>query len=242
MPSPFTPSSDSRASACRASARLVCTLAALVALVAGGPAALAGSLQHHKHPQRSAKKITLEKVDLPDMGLTSYWVPDEGQKYELRLARRGDDVLDIVYRVGDNYVPQALAKLSDYLHDNHNFEVKDYNPRTFDVLHTMLARLKRSDSVIEVLSAYRTKETNDALRASRRTNAAEHSHHIEGDALDFRVPGVPAARLRDAALSLRAGGVGYYPRGQFVHVDTGPVRKWTYVPHRGKRSRRHRRS
>jgi uncharacterized protein YcbK (DUF882 family) len=106
----------------------------------------------------------------------------------------------------------------------------------------MLAKLNRSTSVIEILSGYRTKETNDALRESGTTNAAEHSQHIEANALDLRVPGVPAAELRDAALSLGAGGVGYYPKSQFIHVDTGPVREWTFAPRGGRHSRRHRRA
>jgi uncharacterized protein YcbK (DUF882 family) len=168
-------------------------------------------------------------------------VPEDGQQYELKLARGGGDIIDVIYRVGDTYIPEALDKLSEFLRDSHNDEVKSYDPRTFDLLHTMLAKLNRSSSVIEVLCGYRTKETNDALRASGTTNAAEHSQHIEANALDIRVPGIPAVQLRDAALSLDAGGVGYYPKGQFVHVDTGPVRKWTFAPHRAVHShRRHR--
>lgn len=162
-------------------------------------------------------------------------LPEEGQKYELRLAQRGGEAIDVVYRVGNTYIPEALDKLSNFLHDSHNDEVKSYDPRTFDVLHTMLAKLNRSTSAIEILSGYRTKATNDALRASGTTNAAEHSQHIEGKAIDIRVPGVAASELRDAALSLNAGGVGYYPAGQFVHVDTGPVREWVYAPHKGSR-------
>jgi uncharacterized protein YcbK (DUF882 family) len=101
----------------------------------------------------------------------------------------------------------------------------------------MLAKLGKSDGVIDVLSGYRSQETNDELRASGTTNAAEHSQHIVAKAVDLRVDGVPAPVLRDAALSLNAGGVGYYPKSQFVHVDTGPVRQWTYSPHAGHRSR-----
>jgi uncharacterized protein YcbK (DUF882 family) len=182
-------------------------------------------------------KHLLLNVSLPGMGLIPYDdddVPDgseDGQKFELKLARQSGEIIDVVYRVGDTYIPEALDQLSSFLHDSHNDEVKDYDPRTFDVLHTILAKLDRSSSMIEILSAYRTQETNDALRASGTTNAAEHSQHIEAKALDIRVPGVPAANLRDAALSLGAGGVGYYPKSQFIHVDTGPVREWTYAPH-----------
>jgi uncharacterized protein YcbK (DUF882 family) len=185
----------------------------------------------------------LSNVAMPTLGsISDQDVPDDGQKYELKLVRQSGVILDVVYRVGDTYILDSLYTLSDFLRDSHNDEVKSYNPRTFDVLHTMLRKLNRSSSAIEVLCGYRTKETNDALRETGTTNAAEHSEHIEGDALDIRVPGVPAAQLRNAALSLGAGGVGYYPKGQFVHVDTGPVRKWTFSPHRARHRHRHPRS
>ncbi|MGD0938830.1 MAG: DUF882 domain-containing protein [Terracidiphilus sp.] len=226
----------------RASARLVPTFVALIVLVAAGPAASARNAKHHRHPHPRATSYMLSDVELPDTGLVSDLAPEDGKKYELKLARRGDEILDVIYRVGDMYLPEALDKLSDYLRDSHNDEVKTYDPRTFDLLHTMLAKLNRSSSVIEILCGYRTKETNDALRASGTTNAAEFSQHIEAAALDIRVPGVPAAELRDAALSLDAGGVGYYPKGQFIHIDTGPVRQWTYVPHSARRARHRRRT
>jgi uncharacterized protein YcbK (DUF882 family) len=182
----------------------------------------------------------LADVSLPSIGVMPIdEVPQDGQKYELKLARQSGEILDVIYRVGDTYIPDALDNLSQFLRDSHNDEVKSFDPRTFDVLHTMLRKLNRSSSVIQVLCGYRTKETNDELRASGTTNAAEHSEHIEASALDIRVPDVPAVQVRNAALSLGAGGVGYYPKGQFVHVDTGPVRKWTYVPHRARHGRRH---
>jgi uncharacterized protein YcbK (DUF882 family) len=170
-------------------------------------------------------------------------LPTEGEKYELKLVRAyTGEVLSVVYRIGDTYIPDALDKLNDFLRDSHNQEVSMYDPRTFDVLHTMLAKLGKSDSAVNILSAYRTQETNDMLRESGTTNAALHSQHIEAKALDIRVPGVAAPVLRDVALSLDAGGVGYYPKSQFVHVDVGPVRQWTYSPHARKRSHRSHRS
>lgn len=215
-------------------------LGALVFLVAVSAGAQSRSAKR-KHPHLHTVRHFLSNVGLPGAGLLpdddDADVPEEGQKYELKLAQRGGEVIDVVYRVGNTYVPEALAKLSSFLHDTHNDEVKIYDPRTFDVLHTMLARLGRPGSAIQILSGYRTKETNDALRASGTTNAAEHSQHIEGKAIDLRVEGVPARDLRDAALSLNAGGVGYYPAGQFVHVDTGPVREWTYTAHKASHKR-----
>jgi uncharacterized protein YcbK (DUF882 family) len=222
-----------------ASARQACTLAALAVLIAAGPAASARSAKPHGHPHLHAMKHMLSNVVLPDMGFISDdEVPEDGQKYELKLARQTGEIVSVIYRVGDTYIPEAIDKLSQFLRDTHNDEVKTYNPRTFDVLHTMLAKLNRSSSVIQILSGYRTKETNDALRESGTTNAAEHSQHIEANALDIRVPGVPAVQLRNAALSLGAGGVGYYPKGQFIHVDTGPVREWTFAPRRAAHARR----
>jgi uncharacterized protein YcbK (DUF882 family) len=169
-------------------------------------------------------------------------IPADGQKYELNLVRAyTGEALNVVYRIGDTYIPDALEQLNQFLRDSHNEEVTDYDPRTFDVLHTMLAKLGKSGSAVNILSAYRTQETNDMLRESGTTNAALHSQHIEAKALDLRVPGVSASLLRDAALSLAAGGVGYYPAGQFIHLDTGPVRQWTFSPHFRHRLRRPRR-
>ncbi len=181
-------------------------------------------------------------VALPGAGLLpddEDELPEDGQKYQLKLVRaHTNEVLDVVYRIGDTYVPDALDKLNNFLRDSHNEEVSEFDPREFDLLHTMLAKLGKADGQIDILSAYRSQETNDELRASGLTNAAEHSQHIEAKAIDLRVPGVPAMLLRDAALSLAAGGVGYYPKSQFVHLDVGPVRQWTFSGHVRKHSRR----
>ena len=203
----------------------------------------------HKHPRLHALAHAFVNAALPGAGLIPEDEDDlpgdgDGKKYELKLAHGATgEILDVVYRIGDTYIPEALDELNLFLRDSHNQEVNAYDPRTFDVLHTVLAKLGKSDGVIDVLSGYRSQETNDMLRASGTTNAAEHSQHIVAKAVDLRVPGVPAPRVRDAAKSLEAGGVGYYPTSQFVHIDVGPVREWTYTPHRAhRRARRARRS
>jgi uncharacterized protein YcbK (DUF882 family) len=217
----------------------VCSLIVLLLLASTAATAGAAASLHPRRPHLHANRFILQDVNLPDVGFLSELVPEQGPRYVLKLARQGEDDLNVTYRVGDTYILEGLDRLNQYLRDSHNGEVKSYDPRAFDLLYTMLSKLDRSGSVIEVLSGYRSKETNDALRASGTTNAAEHSQHIEATALDIRVPGVPAAELRDAALSLGAGGVGYYPKAQFIHVDTGNIRKWTYTPHRGRHSRHH---
>jgi uncharacterized protein YcbK (DUF882 family) len=157
-------------------------------------------------------------------------VPEEGKPYELKMTNlHTGENLDIIYRIGDMYLPDALEKLNYFLRDHNTQDVSNYDPKEFDVLHAMLARLGKLDSVISVVCGYRTPETNSALRHnSPQTGVAEHSQHMEGHAIDLRVAGVTTATLRDAALSLKAGGVGYYPVSQFVHVDVGPVREWVF--------------
>jgi uncharacterized protein YcbK (DUF882 family) len=225
------------------SVRGISVLCGLLLLGCVAPSASARKFEVRKHPRIRAIAHAFVNVALPGMGLlpVNNDLPADGEKYELKLSRgRGGEVIDVVYRVGDTYIPEALDTLNHFLRDSHNEVVSAYDPRTFDVLHTVLAKVGKSSGVIDILSGYRSQETNDALRASGTTNAAKHSEHIDAKAIDIRVPGVPAVELRDAALSLGAGGVGYYPKAQFVHVDVGEVRKWTYAPHSHRRARRHR--
>lgn len=151
-------------------------------------------------------------------------------QFRLRLQNlHTGESLDIVYRIGDTYIPEALEKLDYFLRDHYTQDVVSYDPKEFDVLHSVMQRLHRPNGVIDIVCGYRTPETNEALRdASPNSGVAEHSQHMEGHAIDIRVPGVTTARLRNAALSLHEGGVGYYPVSRFVHVDVGPVRQWTF--------------
>lgn len=194
------------------------------------------------HPRLRTVAHAFVNATLPEVGLlpdADEDLPDDGQKYELKLTLASTgEMIDVVYRIGDTYIPGALNQLDEFLRDSHNDEVAPYDPRTFDLLHTVLAKIGRTNSAVNILSGFRSQETNDELRASGTTNAAEHSQHILAKAMDIRVAGVSAAMLRDAALSLAAGGVGYYPASQFVHLDVGPLRQWTFSPHIRRRLRR----
>lgn len=132
--------------------------------------------------------------------------------------------LRIDYAHGDAYLTAALARVNWFLRDFRNDESRPIDPQLLDQLH-LLARLTRTDAPYEVISGYRSPATNDFLRR-HGGGVAEHSLHLEGRAIDIRLADVPLADLRDAAMSLRAGGVGFYPQSQFVHVDTGRVRHW----------------
>ena len=100
--------------------------------------------------------------------------------------------------------------------------------------HSFIKRLPlpllslKSESKINLISGYRSPATNAALRAKggEHTGVASQSQHMLGKATDIMVPGVTLDRLHGAALALGGGGVGYYPRDGFVHVDTGRVRHW----------------
>jgi uncharacterized protein YcbK (DUF882 family) len=147
----------------------------------------------------------------------------------LHHLHTGED-LNIVYRVGDHYVPSAMAKLNYFLRDHRTNDVSHYDPREFDVLHQVLAKLGKPNAVIDVVCGYRTPWSNNFLRTrSADTGVAKNSQHMQAKAIDIRIPGVATRALRDAALSLHQGGVGYYPISQFVHVDVGPVRQWTFA-------------
>lgn len=160
------------------------------------------------------------------------------EPYRLRLHNLHTlEDIDIVYRIGDNYQPEAVARLNYFLRDHYTNDVIAYDPREFDLLHDILIRLRRPGATIDVVCGYRTSETNEMLRASSR-GVAEHSQHILGHAIDIRIPGSTTAHIRNAALSLNEGGVGYYPTTHFVHVDVGAIRTWTYAPHRYHHRRR----
>lgn len=131
----------------------------------------------------------------------------------------------LTYAVDAQYDPGALVSLNRFLRDHYSGVVGTMDPQVFDLLHRVKQALG-SNNAFEVISGYRSPATNQHLRESRGGGVAKGSLHMQGRAIDVRLPGVPLADLRDAAISLRAGGVGYYPGSQFVHIDTGRVRSW----------------
>jgi uncharacterized protein YcbK (DUF882 family) len=164
-----------------------------------------------------------------EMG-TPETIPVTGQKYTLKLhhLHTGEDI-DIVYRIGDTYLPAAMDKLNYFLRDHRTEDASHYDPKEFDLLHNLLVKLNRPNGVVDILCGYRTPWSNNFLRTrGPNTGVAKNSQHTLAKAIDIRIPGVATRKLRDTALSLQAGGVGYYPVSQFVHVDVGPVRTWSF--------------
>lgn len=135
--------------------------------------------------------------------------------------------LEIVYRRGDSYSEQALSTLDNFLRDHRTGDVHHFDPHLFDLLHDLTASIQDANGEIDIVCGYRTAWSNEYLRhRSAHTGVAEHSLHMRAEAIDIRLPGIPTAVVRDAALKLHRGGVGYYRASDFVHVDVGRVRRW----------------
>ena len=149
-------------------------------------------------------------------------------EYRLRFYHtHTGERLDVVYRRGDQYIPEALDELDHFLRDHRTGDVRHFDPRVFDLLYDLTASLGDSGGEIDVICGYRTAWSNEFLRTrSPHTGVAQHSLHMRAEAIDIRLRGIPTSELRDAALRLHRGGVGYYRSSDFVHVDVGRVRHW----------------
>lgn len=147
-------------------------------------------------------------------------------EFRLRLFHtHTSERLDVVYRVGQRYLPEALNELDDFLADFRTGNSKPFDPRLFDLLHDLTLAAGKPDAEINILSAYRSPESNAFLRRTTR-GVARHSLHMQAEAMDIRIPEVKTSQLRKLAMNLKRGGVGYYPRSNFIHVDVGEVRYW----------------
>lgn len=133
--------------------------------------------------------------------------------------------LETCYFDAGSYVPDALGRLNQVLRDHRSGEVAQMDPSLYDQLHA-LAVMAGCKAHFEIISGYRSPATNENLRKAS-TGVATRSLHMDGRALDVRLIGCDTARLRDVALGLQRGGVGYYKKSDFVHVDTGRVRSWS---------------
>jgi uncharacterized protein YcbK (DUF882 family) len=122
-------------------------------------------------------------------------------------------------------VPDALAEAMRVMRDWRNGQEHVMDPRLFDLLHAIQGQLEVA-TPFQLISGYRSPETNAMLHAESG-QVASKSQHLLGKASDIRVEGVDLANLHKAAMSLKGGGVGFYPVSNFVHVDVGPVRQWS---------------
>ncbi len=133
--------------------------------------------------------------------------------------------LNADYWVKGRYRPDALHAVNHLFRDHRTGAVHRIDPRLLDVVYA-LKKLVNAHAPFHIVSGYRSPQSNAMLIENDHYGVAQHSYHMKGMAVDLRLPGYSLARLHKAALSLRAGGVGYYPESDFIHVDVGPLRRW----------------
>lgn len=134
------------------------------------------------------------------------------------------ETLRVCYYNHGVYIPKALEKVNHILRDYRTGEILPIDPLLLDQLFALRTRI-RPRKPFHVISGYRTLATNAMLRQVT-SGVALNSLHTKGRAIDIRLPGHSTRRLRDLSIKLKAGGVGYYPQSDFVHLDTGEVRTW----------------
>jgi uncharacterized protein YcbK (DUF882 family) len=131
--------------------------------------------------------------------------------------------LKVAYWAEGDYVPESLTAINQVLRDHRTGSVHEIDRRLLDLLWQVRSKLDTTQP-FEIISGYRSPQTNAMLRG-QSNGVATHSLHMDGMAADIKVQGRSLELIRNVALSLKSGGVGYYP-SQFVHVDVGRVRKW----------------
>jgi uncharacterized protein YcbK (DUF882 family) len=158
-------------------------------------------------------------------GLLPFEIANASTRRELTMfnTHTGERMQLCYFRDGQ-YVAEACQRLNRLLRDFRSGEVHPIDPKLYDVVYAVQNELGQQGQV-EIISGYRSPATNEKLRKNS-TGVAKRSLHMKGQALDIRLSGVDTARVRDAALALKAGGVGYYKKSDFIHVDTGRVRRW----------------
>jgi uncharacterized protein YcbK (DUF882 family) len=167
-------------------------------------------------------------VSLLALALLSLARPASGQEEEERALSfyntHTRESLSVVYRRGDVYDPDGLARINRILRDTVCGEEHPIDPRVLDYLYDLLKRLKYEGDV-QIICGYRTAETNAMLHKTT-SGVVLGSQHVKAQALDFRLAGIDMKKVWETAKAMKRGGAGYYKTSNFVHIDTGRVRSW----------------
>lgn len=133
--------------------------------------------------------------------------------------------LTTTYWADGQYQLESLQEIGWLLRDHRADQAHSMDPKLLDMLHSLKSCIDKQDCAFHIISGYRSPQTNAKLRKNS-SGVAKKSYHMQGKAIDIRVPGRNIAQVRRAAVSLKAGGVGYYPKSNFIHLDTGRPRAW----------------
>jgi len=136
-----------------------------------------------------------------------------------------NETVSVVYRRGDEYQDNAIASLRQVMRDHRSNTAHDIDVALYDQLHD-LALAAQCEPRFQIISGYRSPESNGSMASRPGSGVAKHSLHMEGRAIDVRLHQCSCTDLRDLALAAAKGGVGYYSRSDFVHIDTGRFRTW----------------
>lgn len=132
--------------------------------------------------------------------------------------------LSVIYYDNESYLEPELQKINQFLSDFRTGDIHPIDTRLLDALY-LLQQKTGVTNHYEIISAYRSPKTNANLR-NKSKGVAKRSLHMQGKAIDIRLTGISTKTLRDNAIALKIGGVGYYRRSDFIHLDTGRVRYW----------------
>ncbi|UCD35189.1 MAG: DUF882 domain-containing protein [Nitrospiraceae bacterium] len=180
----------------------------------------------HKVSRRRILKLgllTMAAAFAPAKAIASLKETVPGKKLALYNAHT-EEHLETVFWKNGAYQPEALAKINHLLRDVRSGEETEIHTELLDLLHALQKRLKCQEPFF-IVSGYRTPLTNALLRQHKK-GVAKNSLHMYGMAADLRLPGYSLRAVRETAITLQMGGVGYYPRSQFIHVDVGEPRYW----------------
>ena len=166
--------------------------------------------------------VVMAALGVPALARSAAPAPNE-RMLRLYNTHTGETLSSVFWAEGQ-FLPDALRDINKLLRDHRNDSIAAIDPQLLILLDKVSAQVD-SKQVLHVISGYRSPQSNRLL-AERSGGVARHSLHMEGKAIDVRMPGHKLANLHKAALQARAGGVGYYPDSQFVHLDTGRPRHW----------------
>ena len=177
----------------------------------------------HTISRRKFLKLGMLAATLPLPAFASQGLASSERRLSFNNLHTGEK-LDQPYWIEGDYVPETLAAINRVLRDHRTDQVAAIDTGLLDLLHRVNATLGTAQP-FQVISGYRSPASNQML-SSHSSGVAKRSLHMQGKAIDVRLPGIPLADLRRAGLMLKGGGVGYYPGSNFVHLDIGRVRTW----------------
>lgn len=155
---------------------------------------------------------------------TMLQVPEQGERILRFQNIHTGEKIAATYWADGKYIAEELVMIDNVLRDHRSREVAKMDRTLYDLLYVLQQNVENQNS-FQVISGYRSPASNAKLRKNSN-GVAKRSLHMQGRAIDIRLPGTELKHLRQAALELKAGGVGYYPKSNFIHVDTGRPRFW----------------